>query len=745
MMLLLMLAVLSFKTAYSIDCYNCASVKNISDCQQLTTCSSDDYCYTDTSGIGDQTRFTLGCRSKQVCLSATTTASSLSIIGRSLPNNLDCSQCCAVDSCNKYLCTTGTHVVNSTGCEDDPNYNCAQMSSVFSVCTDTHHAILVCRKFCGLCITVFGNWSPWGSWSSCSVTCGVSTTSRSRACDNPAPQYGGLPCAGPSSESRSCDLKACPVHGGWSRWSSWGSCSVTCGIGLERRDRTCSNPYPGPGGEPCYGDARDDRACFVRPCADGVWSSWSTWSVCSASCLGGISKRTRACNNPTPSPFGHDCVGNDEETKACNSFSCPAINGHWTSWTTWGSCSVTCGGGTKKRTRTCTNPAPSGYGRACIGNSEDKDICNRKGCPNWSLWSSWGRCSVYDGIGMKTRTRTCYSGLGCIGSAKDKDLCNTNMNQLTPFGPVRLVDGKTPYEGRLEVFNNGTWGTVCDDSFNTMAAVVVCKMLFFPSTTPTVHSNAYGHGTLPIILDDVHCQGNESSLFSCRHRAWGTSDCSHSEDVGISCLSNGSVRLVDGANPYEGRLEVYYNGTWGTVCDDYFNETSASVVCKMLSFPRATPRVYSSAYFGQGTLPIILDDVSCHGTESTLLSCSHRALGLNNWARSTCIRCISGLLVRLVGGSTSHRGRVEVSVDGSHWGTVCDDSFSTNSAKVVCRMLGYPSSNARADTSVSSGSGHIFLDDVSCSGTETSLTNCRHTVWGTNNCAHSEDVGVICA
>jgi hypothetical protein len=57
------------------------------------------------------------------------------------------------------------------------------------------------------------------------------------------------------------------VRGGWSRWSPWGSCSVTCGIGLERRDRTCSNPYPGPGGEPCYGDARDDRACFVRPCA----------------------------------------------------------------------------------------------------------------------------------------------------------------------------------------------------------------------------------------------------------------------------------------------------------------------------------------------------------------------------------------------------------------------------------------------------------------------------------------------
>ncbi|XP_060589510.1 uncharacterized protein LOC132744747 [Ruditapes philippinarum] len=213
MMLLLMLVVLSFKTAYSIDCYNCASVKNISDCQQLTTCSSDDYCYTDTSGIGDQTRFTLGCRSKQVCLSATTTASSLSIIGRSLPNNLDCSQCCAVDSCNKYLCTTGTHVVNSIGCEDDPNYNCSLMSSVFSVCTDVHHAILVCRKFCGLCITVFGNWSPWGSWSSNVVLLVESSNNFNdqELCDNPAPQYGGLSlCWAFILKADHVIFKACP-------------------------------------------------------------------------------------------------------------------------------------------------------------------------------------------------------------------------------------------------------------------------------------------------------------------------------------------------------------------------------------------------------------------------------------------------------------------------------------------------------------------------------------------------------
>ncbi|WAR29822.1 TSP1-like protein [Mya arenaria] len=51
------------------------------------------------------------------------------------------------------------------------------------------------------------------------------------------------------------------IHRGWSFWSSWGSCSVTCDVGMMRRDRSCSNPYPGIHGNPCFGDARDDAIC----------------------------------------------------------------------------------------------------------------------------------------------------------------------------------------------------------------------------------------------------------------------------------------------------------------------------------------------------------------------------------------------------------------------------------------------------------------------------------------------------
>ena len=86
------------------------------------------------------------------------------------------------------------------------------------------------------------------------------------------------------------------------------------------------------------------------------------------------------------------------------------------------------------------------------------------------------------------------------------------------------------------------------------------------------------------------------------------------------------VRLVGGSSYNEGRVEVNYNGEWGTVCDDGWDDTDAGVVCRQLGFGSSGTAI-GSAGFGQGSGPILLDNVTCTGSESTLASCSH--LGLN--------------------------------------------------------------------------------------------------------------------
>ena len=92
-------------------------------------------------------------------------------------------------------------------------------------------------------------------------------------------------------------------------------------------------------------------------------------------------------------------------------------------------------------------------------------------------------------------------------------------------------------------------------------------------------------------------------------------------------ITDGQLRLVGGSSYNEGRVEVNYNGEWGTVCDDgwwYYN--NAYVICRQLGFGEYGFSYYG-AYFGQGSGPIWLDSVICTGTESKLASCGH--LGFN--------------------------------------------------------------------------------------------------------------------
>ena len=106
---------------------------------------------------------------------------------------------------------------------------------------------------------------------------------------------------------------------------------------------------------------------------------------------------------------------------------------------------------------------------------------------------------------------------------------------VPPSSNVRLVNGTSSFAGRLEVFHNGKWGTVCDDGANNTTANVVCQMLGYNSGEVT---QEFGAGTGRIWMDDVYCLENETSLFDCQHGGWGVHNCYHSEDVGVVCYNN---------------------------------------------------------------------------------------------------------------------------------------------------------------------------------------------------------------
>ena len=111
------------------------------------------------------------------------------------------------------------------------------------------------------------------------------------------------------------------------------------------------------------------------------------------------------------------------------------------------------------------------------------------------------------------------------------------------------LNGQFSNSGRLEVYYENEWGTVCDDAFDMNDAIVACRQLGFAGVTSFFSVGNYADAIVPhyIWLDNVECFGTETRLDECGHNGWGSENCGHSEDIILVCSTSASSTGVSRA------------------------------------------------------------------------------------------------------------------------------------------------------------------------------------------------------
>lgn len=312
-------------------------------------------------------------------------------------------------------------------------------------------------------------YGEWGSWGSCSATCGGGTRVRTRAY-TAQPHAGGAPCNFEfTRDKETCSATPCPMDCTFGDWQEWGPCSASCGTGARKRvkafavsfidgkgkhgGKDCGTP-PSENWKTCSGtDGAQSKPCPVH-C---VWGTWSEWDACTKTCGGGQRKRSRGYA-VHEEHGGVPCRWKAHEVEDCNTHFCYG-DCAWHPWGEFEACSRTCGGGTQRRQRFISVMVTAG-GKLCTGMPEEWRKCADFPCPVDCAWGEWqtsdhgrGGCSVSCGGGTTAYfrhriTSQQYGGVACDGDSVRMQECGLYVcpedclwDCWGPFGPCSKTCG----------------------------------------------------------------------------------------------------------------------------------------------------------------------------------------------------------------------------------------------------------------------------------------------------------------